>query len=157
MRCVCITDPATHNARRPISRPVVQRQHDLKDGVVIEATRDLQRFDHLGEGNILMGVSFRCADLDPGERDAILLAQELEADELLIDDMRGRREAERRHLHFIGTIAILQAAARQGLLDLRDAFDRLRRTNFHIAQEILDRLLTEHENMTQENGADGTI
>jgi len=34
--------------------------------------------------------------LDPGERDAIELAQELGADELIIDDADGRREARRR-------------------------------------------------------------
>ncbi len=32
------------------------------------------------------------ADLDLGERDAMLLAQELGEDELIIDDMRGREE-----------------------------------------------------------------
>ena len=35
-------------------------------------------------------------DLDPGERDAILLAQELGADQLIMDDLDGRREAGRR-------------------------------------------------------------
>jgi predicted nucleic acid-binding protein len=61
------------------------------------------------------------ADLDQGETDAILPAQELHADELIIDDMPGRKEAERRHLHFIGTLGILQAAAKEGLLDFHAA------------------------------------
>jgi predicted nucleic acid-binding protein len=43
-------------------------------------------------------------DLDDGERDAILLAQGLSADELIMDDMEGRREAERPHIHFVGTL-----------------------------------------------------
>jgi predicted nucleic acid-binding protein len=84
-------------------------------------------------------------DLDPGERDAILLAQELVADQLIIDDMNGRREAQRRRLHFIGTVGALQTAARMGLLDFREALARLRSTNFYIAQEILDRLIRGEE------------
>ena len=40
-----------------------------------------------------------------------------------------------------GTLGVLAAAAQNGLLDLRSAVDRLRRTNFHIAQNILDHLI----------------
>lgn len=85
------------------------------------------------------------ARLDPGERDAILLAQELGADELIIDELRGRREAGRRHLHFTGTIGVLRAAAKEGLLDFNSAIGRLRQTTFYIAQDVLDRLMKEQE------------
>jgi predicted nucleic acid-binding protein len=86
------------------------------------------------------------ADLDAGERDAILLAQELGADELIIDDLLGRREAERRHLHFIGTLGVLRAAGKRGLLDFKSAVDALRHTSFHVSQELLDRLIRPDEN-----------
>ncbi len=79
--------------------------------------------------------------LDAGERDAILLAEELRADQIVIDEMRGRREAQRRHIPFTGTLGVLAAGAAQGLLDLRSAVDRLRQTSFHISPEILDRLI----------------
>jgi predicted nucleic acid-binding protein len=81
------------------------------------------------------------ARLDAGERDAILLAEELGADQIIIDEMRGRREAERRHIPFTGTLGVLAAGAEEGLLDLRSAVDRLRKTSFHISAEILDRLV----------------
>ena len=79
--------------------------------------------------------------LDAGERDAILLAEEIHADQLIIDESRGRQEAKRRHLPFTGTLGILRAAANQGLLDLRNAVDHLRQTSFHVSQDILDELL----------------
>lgn len=81
------------------------------------------------------------ARLGAGERDAIILAQELGADELIIDELRGRQEASRRHLHFIGTLGVLRTAGNEGLLDFKQAIARLRSTSFHIAQELLDRLM----------------
>jgi predicted nucleic acid-binding protein len=79
--------------------------------------------------------------LDAGERDAILLAEELGADQIIIDEIRGRWEAKRRRLPFTGTLGVLSAGAEQGLLDIRAAVDRLRQTNFHVASEILDRVI----------------
>jgi predicted nucleic acid-binding protein len=78
-----------------------------------------------------------------GEREAILLAQELNADELIMDDLTGRREAERRHLRVTGTVGVLRAAARVGVSNLKDALDRLRKTNFHLSQKLYDQLIAE--------------
>lgn len=79
--------------------------------------------------------------LGPGEQAAIALAEELSADALLIDDRDGRREAERRRLPVLGTLRVLADAAEQGLLDLRDAFDRLAHTNFRADGQLVHRLL----------------
>jgi predicted nucleic acid-binding protein len=81
------------------------------------------------------------AHLDAGERDAILLAEELGADQIIIDEIRGRREAKRKQLAYIGTLGVLAAGADRGLLDLRSAVNHLRQTSFHISQDILDRLI----------------
>lgn len=79
--------------------------------------------------------------LGAGEREAILLAQELRADILLMDDQAGRREAERRALTLLGTLGILAHAADHGLLDLPTAFTRLQATNFRVAPVMLQALL----------------
>ena len=81
------------------------------------------------------------AHLDAGERDAILLAEELGADQIIIDEIRGRREAKRKQLAYIGTLGVLAAGADRGLLDLRSAVNHLRQTSFHISQGVLDRLI----------------
>lgn len=85
--------------------------------------------------------STEMAGLDAGERDAILLAEELGADQIIIDEIRGRREAKRRHLSYTGTLGVLAEGAKQGLLDLPIAVGRLRQTSFYISAEILDRLI----------------
>lgn len=41
--------------------------------------------------------------LDSGERDAIILAIELSADQLIVDDRQGRREARKRGIPVMGT------------------------------------------------------
>jgi len=81
------------------------------------------------------------ARLDAGERDAILLAEELSAGQIIIDQTRGRREAQRRGFPFTGTLGVLVAGAGQGLLDLRIAVGRLRQTSFRISDRILERLV----------------
>lgn len=88
-------------------------------------------------------VDAKLAKLDTGEREAIALAEELSADQLIVDELLGRREAERRSLPVIGTVGVLREAAEMGLLDLRSAFDRLRQTSFHVSPAILASLLND--------------
>ena len=56
--------------------------------------------------------------LDPGEADAIALAIELEANDLLIDERLGRREALQLGLPVIGVLGILVAAKQRGLIPM---------------------------------------
>jgi predicted nucleic acid-binding protein len=81
--------------------------------------------------------------LDPGERAAILLAQEEPDALLLIDDAAGRAEANRRGIPSTGTLGVLRAAALRGLLDLAPALTRLAATNFRVSQALLEDLLAE--------------
>jgi predicted nucleic acid-binding protein len=82
-------------------------------------------------------------NLDAGEEDAIALAIELHADLLLMDDREGVVAARSKELTVIGTLGVLGLAAQRGLLDLGDAFEKLKGTNFRYSQETMDALLDE--------------
>jgi predicted nucleic acid-binding protein len=75
--------------------------------------------------------------LGAGERETIALTQETGADLILIDERAGRREAARRGLRVIGTLAVLDEASQRGLLDFDAAVGRLGRTNFRLTPVIL--------------------
>jgi predicted nucleic acid-binding protein len=79
--------------------------------------------------------------LHAGELAAISLALELKAELLLIDELSGREAAAARKIPLTGTVGILELAAEKGLLDLQDAFDRLKQTDFWISHELLDQRL----------------
>jgi predicted nucleic acid-binding protein len=83
--------------------------------------------------------------LDEGERVAITLAASLEADLLLMDDQAGVAIARRKGFAVTGTLGILDLAARKGILNLADAFERLKRTNFWYPQDVMDALLEKHK------------
>ena len=82
-------------------------------------------------------------ELGAGERAAITLAVELHADLLVMDDRRGVVAALERGLNVTGTLGLLARAAKHGILDLAEAFDKLKRTNFRYRQQIMDVLLNE--------------
>lgn len=81
--------------------------------------------------------------LDAGEEDAIALAVELHADLLLMDDEDGVLVARGKGLEVTGTLGLLSRAAQRQLLDLADVFERIKRTNFHYRQDIMDQFLAD--------------
>ncbi len=79
--------------------------------------------------------------VDAGEGEAICLALEVGARALLIDDRKGRTTAGRLGLAVIGTLGILDAASKRGLVDLATVIDRLRHSNARLDPELLTTLL----------------
>lgn len=80
-------------------------------------------------------------ELHQGESDAIALAQHLGAEALIIDERRGRQEAEARGLVVIGTLGVLMSAHQRGFVNLAEAIDRLRQTSFHASPKLLPLIL----------------
>ncbi len=79
--------------------------------------------------------------LGRGEVEAISLARELQATEVLIDDMQARKAALACGLRVAGTLLVLHRAARVGLVDFPEAIRRLMRTNFRAPAALVRHLL----------------
>lgn len=79
-----------------------------------------------------------------GERETILVALDLYADLVLMDDRAGVAAARGKGLTVVGTLGLIDRAARYGLLDVAAAVARLRTTNFRCRPEMLDDLLDCH-------------
>ncbi len=75
--------------------------------------------------------------LDRGERHALKLAMETNADLLLADDNAAVHEAQRLGLKVSRTISLLGDAAEAGLLDFDTSIALLRETNFRVEPQVI--------------------
>jgi len=81
-------------------------------------------------------------NVDEGEKEAICLAREVKAVAILMDDRKGRAEEIRCGLRVAGTIGLLEAAGRRGLLDFAAAIQRLRQINARLDEGVIQNALT---------------
>ena len=82
-------------------------------------------------------VSSGMEKLQAGERAAIILADSIKADLILLDEKAARRVAAERGLRVTGMLGVLGEAATRGLVDLASAIDRLRKTSFRCSPALL--------------------
>jgi predicted nucleic acid-binding protein len=82
--------------------------------------------------------------LQAGEREAILLTENLSAGLVIMDDRRARDAALKRGLPVTGLLGVLGRAAEKKLVALPDAFDRLLQTSFRADPRFLRALLARY-------------
>jgi predicted nucleic acid-binding protein len=81
-------------------------------------------------------------DLDSGEAESIVLATELKADLLIIDEKLGRFHAKHAELKVTGTLGILLKAKSPGLIDaLKPLLDDLTAKDVWISEKLKDKIL----------------
>jgi predicted nucleic acid-binding protein len=97
------------------------------------------------QNNIIPVTNYReiNADLDPGEKEAILLYEEIHADRLLVEDKDARLFAEARGIHCTGTIGVLIESKRKGFIPcLRPLLIKLLAKNRYYSASFLNEILT---------------
>jgi len=84
--------------------------------------------------------------LHRGERHAILLAEQIKADLLLIDDYVGRTIATDRNLPLSGTLGVLERADSMGFIrDFPSVLDSLKAGGFFVAESLRQQLILRHK------------
>ncbi|WAL61801.1 DUF3368 domain-containing protein [Thermocoleostomius sinensis] len=83
------------------------------------------------------------SELDIGEAEAIALAVEIQADQVLIDERRGRLVASRLNLRYTGILGILVEAKSKGLIaEVRPLLDALiNEAGFWVAEPLYNSVL----------------
>jgi len=90
-------------------------------------------------------ISAELRGLHSGEQSVIALAEFIRADLLLIDDRAGVEIAKKRGFSVTGTIGVLDLASRAGIVELREVFGRLQKTNFRYPPSLIERLIEEEK------------
>ncbi|MEO0519828.1 MAG: DUF3368 domain-containing protein, partial [Cyanobacteria bacterium P01_A01_bin.116] len=81
---------------------------------------------------------------DLGEQEAILLAEFLTADVVLIDETAARSIATERGLKVVGVLGVLGAASNMRLVKFRLALERLQKTNMWLSPKLIQKLLDKY-------------
>lgn len=88
------------------------------------------------QANFLMTV------LEKGEAEVLVLAKEMQADLLLLDEEKARKSAVRAGFKVMGLIGILIVAKRLGLItNIRTYIEKLQREKFRISDKIVNMAL----------------
>ncbi|MEP7128770.1 MAG: DUF3368 domain-containing protein [Chitinophagales bacterium] len=87
-------------------------------------------------------VSKLLSVVDQGEAEAIVLATELHADYLLIDERIGTAEANKRNLRTVGLMGVLVKAKQQHIIsEVKPYLLRLNQEGFWLSEKLIQQIL----------------
>lgn len=82
--------------------------------------------------------------LDPGEASAIALGLENPDSILILDDLKGRKEAQKLKLRFTGTLGVIVKAKKENYIsEVSSYFNALRESGFRISDKIIELAIKE--------------
>ncbi len=94
-------------------------------------------------------VTLGMEKLQADERAAIVLAESVKADIIIIDEKAARQIAGQRGLSVTGLLGVLGEASNQGLVDLTLTIDRLRKTSFRCSPALFKATLESYGRLSK--------
>lgn len=89
-----------------------------------------------------LAVNVLLDEMDLGEVETIVLASEMNADWVLMDEKKGRRKLSQLNIPKIGTLGVLLKAKQLGLIpSLKPEIEVLQKSSFSISPSIVDTVL----------------
>jgi predicted nucleic acid-binding protein len=81
-------------------------------------------------------------DLDEGEASAIALSLEMEDPILMLDELKGRKVAEKLNLRYSGTFGLILRAKQIGILErVKPILEKIKLTNFRFNDKLFEKVL----------------
>lgn len=97
---------------------------------------------HVVEIKDRLAVNVLLDEMDLGEVETIVLASEMNADWVLMDEKKGRRKLAQLNIPKIGTLGILLKAKQLDLIPLlKPEIDDLQKSGFSISPSVVDEIL----------------
>ena len=89
-----------------------------------------------------LAVTRLSVDLDLGKAETIVLAQQLKADWVLMDERKGRPKLARLNMPKIGTLGLLLEVKKLGLISvIQPDIEKLRRNDFSLSHQVVTSVL----------------
>jgi len=83
-------------------------------------------------------------DLDAGESSAIALSMDIDNCILILDDLKGRKVADKLKLRYAGTFGLILKAKRIGAIEtVKPILDKIKQTNFRFDEKLFQIVLKE--------------
>ena len=83
--------------------------------------------------------------LDDGESEAIILADEIKSDVLIIDERKGRKVAQKLGIRITGTVGVLLQAHNENMIatdDIKQYLEQLKNSNIRLSDSLIQEALS---------------
>ena len=96
-----------------------------------------------------LAKKYLLTDIDDGEAEVIVLAEELKPNTIIMDDRLGRKIAKLRGFNVIGTLRVLVIANEKGvIIKVKPLIEKLKESGFWVSEDVYKSILTQSKELS---------